>query len=93
MILGLSQLGPHHCSRTQNSKCWDHLEKRMIPIRAVIWGALTLTAIMSRCGGEDIVGEFTAELCGDKSWETESEGKQVEIGIEIVEIPHRLSQY
>lgn len=65
----------------------------MILNRAVIWGALALTAIMSRCGGEDIVGECTPELCGDKTWETESEGKQVEIGVEIVEIPHRHSQY
>ncbi|KAM7136202.1 SLA class II histocompatibility antigen, DQ haplotype D alpha chain-like isoform 2-T2 [Molossus nigricans] len=32
----------------------------MILNRAVIWGALALTAIMSRCGGEDIVADHVA---------------------------------
>ena len=62
-----SQLSPHHCSATQNSNFWDHLENRMILNRALILGALALTTMMSPSGSEDIVGECTVEGYGDWS--------------------------
>lgn len=71
-----SQLGSHHCSATQNSNCGDHIEKRMTLNRVLILGTLALTTMMSPSGSEDIVGEFTAEGCGDYIWEKELEGEK-----------------
>lgn len=53
--------------------------------RVLILGTLTLTTMMGPSGGEDIVGECTAEGCNYYIWEMELEEIKIEIGIEIVE--------